>query len=187
MGDKEKVQLPSKRRKISLSLPKDRFNFCVDDEELKEAMKTYTGKNTAINNKWALKNFMDWFNARRESLSFEEKRQALEVLLTDDPSELCDTLILYVKQTRKADGSEYTPKTLYLLLASLQWQIRLNKGRASAINMFSDPRLERFHNVCDHEFHRLHQKGIGAEAQGAVCSLMIVDGFNNQTYAGLHV
>ena len=89
MGDKEKVQLPSKRRKISLSLPKDRFNFSVDDEELKEAMKTYSRKNTAINNKWALKK--DWFNARRESLSVEEKRQALEVLLTDDPSELCDT------------------------------------------------------------------------------------------------
>ena len=110
MGDEENVEPPSKRRKISLSLPKDRFNFSVDDEELKEAMKTYSRKNTAINNKWALKK--DWFNARRESLSVEEKRQALEVLLTDDPSELCNTLISYVKQTRKADGSEYTPKTL---------------------------------------------------------------------------
>ena len=128
-------------------------------------MKTYSGKNMAINNKWTLKNFEDWFNARRESLSVEEKRQALEVLLTDDSSELCDTLILYVKQTRKADGSEYTPKTLYLLLAGLQRQICLNKGRASAINVFTDPQLERFQNVCDHEFHRLHQKGIGTEAK----------------------
>ena len=81
MGDEENVEPPSKRRKISLSLPKDRFNFSVDDEELKEAMKTYSRKNTAINNKWALKNFEDWFNARRESLSVEEKRQALELLL----------------------------------------------------------------------------------------------------------
>ena len=112
MEDKENEEPPSKRRKISLSLPKDRFNFSVDDEELKEAMKTYSAKHMTINNKWALKNFKDWFNARRETLSVEEKRQALEVLLTDDPSELCDTLILYVKQTRKADGSEYTPKIL---------------------------------------------------------------------------
>ena len=37
MGDEENVEPPSKRRKISLSLPKDRFNFSVDDEELKEA------------------------------------------------------------------------------------------------------------------------------------------------------
>ena len=44
MGDEENVEPPSKRRKISLSLPKDRFNFSVDDEELKEAMKTYSGK-----------------------------------------------------------------------------------------------------------------------------------------------
>ena len=28
-----------KLTKLSLSIPKDQFNFCVDDEELKEAMK----------------------------------------------------------------------------------------------------------------------------------------------------
>ena len=44
MGDEENVEPLSKRRKISLSLPKDCFNFFVDDEELKEAMKTYSGK-----------------------------------------------------------------------------------------------------------------------------------------------
>ena len=83
--------------------------------------------------------------------------------MTDDISELCEILSFYVKQARKTDGSEYTPKTLYLLLAGLQRQIRLNKGRASAINIFTDSRLESFCNVCEHEFRRLHQKGIGTE------------------------
>ena len=43
--------------------------------------------------------------------------------------------------------------------------MHLQKGRASTINIFSDPRLEAFHNVCDHEIRRLNQKGIGAEAK----------------------
>uniref|UniRef100_A0A1X7TUJ9 ZMYM2-like/QRICH1 C-terminal domain-containing protein n=1 Tax=Amphimedon queenslandica TaxID=400682 RepID=A0A1X7TUJ9_AMPQE len=43
--------------------------------------------------------------------------------------------------------------------------MHLQKGRASAITIFNDPRLEAFHNVCDHEFHRLHQKDIGAETR----------------------
>ena len=143
MEEKDNVEQPSKLRKISLSLPKDHFNFSVNNDELKEAMKTYSVKNIAINNKWTRKNFEDRFNERRKSLSVEERGQPLEVLLTDDHSEACDTLSLYVKQTRKANGSECTLKTLCLLLDGLQWQIHRNKGRASAISMFSDPRLKR--------------------------------------------
>ena len=97
MEEKENVEPTSKCRKVSLSLPKDCFNFSVDNDELKEAMKTYSVKNMSINNKWVLKNFQDWFNERKKSLSFEERRQPLEVLLSDDPSELCDTLSLYVE------------------------------------------------------------------------------------------
>ena len=74
-------------------------------------------------------------------------------------------MCVYIKETRKTDGTPYSLKTLYLLLAGLQRQIRLNKGRASSINIFSDPRLEKFHNVCDHEFRRLHQSGIGTETK----------------------
>ena len=44
-----------KRRKLLLSLPKDWFNFSVDKEELKEAMKGYCCKNMAQCNKWTIK------------------------------------------------------------------------------------------------------------------------------------
>ena len=65
-----------KRAKLSLSLPKDRFSFSVDDKDLEDAMKKYSAKNTALNNKWALKNFEDWFKAKRNTT--EKPKTAIE-------------------------------------------------------------------------------------------------------------
>ena len=50
-------------------------------------------------------------------------------------------------------------------MAGLQREIRSQKGRGSAFNLFSDTRFEPFRNVCDHEFRRLHKEGIGTEAK----------------------
>ena len=50
MEDKDSIKPPSTCRKVSLSLPKDHLNFSVNNDELKEAMKTYPVKNMAINN-----------------------------------------------------------------------------------------------------------------------------------------
>ena len=50
MADEDKENLPEsvepkkKRAKLSLSLPKDRFSFSVDDSDLEEAMKKYSVK-----------------------------------------------------------------------------------------------------------------------------------------------
>ena len=40
-----------------------------------------------MNNKWALKNFEEWFKAKRSTTE-----EPLNVLLTDDPAVLCETL-----------------------------------------------------------------------------------------------
>ena len=74
MEEEENAGAPSKSGKVSLSLPKDHFNYSVDNDELNKALKTYSVKNMAINNKWALKNFEHWFNERRKLLSVEERR-----------------------------------------------------------------------------------------------------------------
>ena len=89
------------------NLPTPKLTFSVDDSDLEEAMKKYSVKNTTLNNKWALK------NSEKRSTTEEP----LNVLLTDDPAVLCDTLCVYIKETRKTDGTPYSPKTLYLLLA----------------------------------------------------------------------
>lgn len=93
---KANVEPPLKCRKVSLSLPKDCFDFSVDAWLTKRSYETYSVKNMAINNKWALKNFEDWFNGRSRALSIEPSKKPLEVLLTDDPSELCHIFSMYV-------------------------------------------------------------------------------------------
>ena len=52
MEDKENLpqsaEPEAKRAKLSLSLPKDRFSFSVDDRDLEEAMKKYSVKTASV-------------------------------------------------------------------------------------------------------------------------------------------
>ena len=61
-----------KRRKLSLLLLKDWLNFSVEDEELKEAMKGYCCKNMIQSNKWAIKNFLQWFMEGNRSIGLQD-------------------------------------------------------------------------------------------------------------------
>ncbi len=72
--------------------------------------------------------FSDWVNVQRDTLLAEKKRSPEQVLLSDDGSKLCEWLGTLVKQTRKADGREYTPNNLYLPLAGLQHECVKRKG-----------------------------------------------------------
>ena len=112
-----------------------------------------------------MNNFSQWFCERKEKLALQDSHQPLDVLLTDDADELRQLLSFFVMETRKEDGSEYTPKSLYLIVAGLQRVIRLEKGRSFSFNIFSDTCFESFHNVCDHKFRKLHEQGIGAKSQ----------------------
>lgn len=89
----ESVEQEPKCARLSLSLPKNRFSFTVEDKDLEEAMKKYSVKNTTVSNKWALKNFEEWFKAKRSTTE-----ELLNVLLTDDSAVLCETLCVYVKR-----------------------------------------------------------------------------------------
>ena len=59
---------------------------------------------------------------------------------------------MYVKETRKENGGEYIPKSLYMLIAGLQREIRLRKQSDRVFNVFPNAQFEGFQNVCDHEF-----------------------------------
>ena len=160
--------LPAKKKKLSLAKskneqpPNDRFNMTIDDESLREATKAFCPKNTMSNNKWAVKNFAEWIEARRKKLG-EPQKPYREILFTDNAKELSHWLSAFVKETRKEDGGEYTPKTLYMLIAGLQREMRLHKQSDQVFNVLSDEQFEGFRNVCDHEFRRLHQKGVGTD------------------------
>ena len=87
-GEIQSEMLPAKKKKVSLAKskneqpPNDRFNMTID-ESLREATKAFCPINTMSNNKWAVKNFAEWIDARRKKLS-EPQKSYSEILFTDN-------------------------------------------------------------------------------------------------------
>lgn len=136
----------------------DRFLFDVTIEEIESFMEGECPKNTTKSNVWAVRNFEAWRDARNKR--FPEDLCADK--LFDDEKVACQWLCRYVSETRKSDGTEYTPRSLYLLLAGLQRHLRILYPDKE-INLFSNPAFKPLRNTCDSIFKRLHSKGIGAE------------------------
>ena len=67
-------------------------------------------------------------------------------------------------EARKADGKEYTPRSLYLLLCALQRYIREVRPSEDT-NLFQQPVFRPLKNVCVAVFKRLHNKGIGTDTK----------------------
>ena len=76
----------------------------------------------------------------------------------------CKWLCKFVAEVRKSDASEYTPRSIYLLLAGLPRSIRSHQKEE--INVFSDHEF-KLKKVCDAVFKRLHSKGIGSTMKSA--------------------
>ena len=93
--------------------------------------------------KWAMKNFELWCIAR--NAKFVDP-QCLECWFKDKGN-LCGLLCRFVTVTRKADGGKYTSRSLYLLLAGLQWKICQANPKES-INIFTDVGFKELQNVC---------------------------------------
>ena len=71
--------------------------------------------NTAMNNEWVYNNFESWRTARNKL--FPKMQCPYDVFSSGEVA--CEWLCKNITETRKVDGSEYTPRSLYLLLASI--------------------------------------------------------------------
>ena len=126
-GEEKENALPSRKpfKKLKLSKKEssgERWHFISDDEE-EDLGKKFVPKNTAASTKWVLANFNRWRQSRNKRFSGNPEKQVPGNFLegTDDPATLCKWLTLYIAETRKQDGSKYSPKTLYSLLTGLLW------------------------------------------------------------------
>ena len=157
----------SKRRRLSLSLTRksttstatQRFEFL--DDAKSEAPKKYR-KNT----QWALSTFLSWHDKRNQCFREEpEKQVPLDILGSNDPVAICKWFTFFVAEVRKKDGTEYPPKTLYLLLTGI---LRHMRSRNDVCPNFLDtqaPSFASFHNALDNVLRDLRVRGIGAESQ----------------------
>ena len=95
----------------------DRFSFDVTIEELDAFKEGDCPNNTVKNTEWAVRTFESWRTARNKSHPLDLCPQ--DLFKTKDHQEICDWLCKLVVETRKGDGTEYTPRSLYLLLSAL--------------------------------------------------------------------
>ena len=75
--------------------------------------------NTAKNTDWVYKNFKSWCTTRNQRSP--EQRCPDNVFSSKEVA--CEWLCKYITETRKADSSEYTPHSLYLLCSGIQWYV----------------------------------------------------------------
>jgi len=139
----------------------ERYSFDATLEDITKFKEGENPVNTEKNTEWAVQNFEAWRSARNKK--FEEKCLST-ILSSTDMKELCDWLCKCIAETRKSDGTEYTPRSLYLLLAGLQRHIRkLNPSKE--LSILHDVEFKPLKNVCDSVFKRLHAKGIGTKTK----------------------
>ena len=113
--------------------------------------------NTAENNEWVYNNFESWRTARNKK-RFPKMQCPDDVFSSKEVA--CEWLCKYITETRKTGGSEYTPCSLYLLLAGIQRYVRKLYPKME-FNLFSDHKFKPLKNLCDSLFRKLHSKGIG--------------------------
>lgn len=154
MAEKENVP-PLKKRRLSLSLRKNRFKK-VSEDEVSEAEKGFIPNNTRHCNSWALNNFTSWLGSLEEKVDNPDT-----VLLTDDPKVLCSYLCRFVMETRKENGEKYPPRTLFQLLSGLLRYMRDKKSNAFNIFDEKDANFVPLKKVMDSHFKQLHSEGVG--------------------------
>ena len=146
---------PSVKRKDA------RFDFHITSDDLSKFMEGDTPANTEKSTTWAIRNFEEWRNARNVKYPND---MCPENIFVQNKSKICEWLCKFISETRKSDGEEYTPRSLYLLLTGIQRHVRKLRP-LDAINIFEDVQFKTLKNVCDSIFKRLHHKGIGAETK----------------------
>ena len=127
-------QPKSKKRKLSLSLKKDKENlpeeanrfdkaFEVEDEDYEKMAIAFVPKNTSKNTTWAVVNFNSWCKARNKRY----KKPCPPNLLTQtpyDPKELSFWISRFLVETRRKNGDKYPPTSLYQILCGINRYIK---------------------------------------------------------------
>jgi len=121
---KRRTGRKSKPLKLSLKnqcflQPCSCFNVTADEKQIEKSSKGSIPKNTNRSTSWALCTFQDWLIQRNRQAPNGE---TFPSDLFEKPyplSVLNDCLQRFVLEAKRADGTEYSPKTLYQLLCGL--------------------------------------------------------------------
>ena len=122
----QSLELPPAKRRRSLRVrahveSSDRSYNDSDVETQFHSSSTNSEKCT----KWAMSNFSEWQKRRKARFPREKEQQVPTALLkSSDPKLINKWLALYAAETRRLDSGEFSPKTLYYLLAGVLRHMR---------------------------------------------------------------
>ncbi|XP_061176185.1 uncharacterized protein LOC133185143 [Saccostrea echinata] len=135
-----------------------RFRTPVTDEELNKLVPDQENANTKSNTKWAMNEFEEWRENRDENIP------ELHVM---DSKEMGYWLERFVVEMRKKDGTEYPPKSIYLILCGLLRHLR-DKGIYDK-NFLNEKNTEfaGFRKIADAQMRNLIDKGLGCDIKCA--------------------
>ena len=158
---------PEKRRRLSLSLKKNkgRFGAPVDEEQVMEASKGVVPENTKRRNQWALRNFSQWMENRNRLAPNDVIPQ--DILHCQDPTLLNKWLCRYVLETRQENGNPYPPKSLYGLLCGIHSITMENKVPFNFLDK-TNISFKDLHKTLDSVCSQLHSSGIGADVKSSM-------------------
>lgn len=135
-----------------------RFGPVVNDDELRNLVEGQENQNSKYNTKWALNVFEKWHEQREGGV--------LELHLMDATT-MNHWLERFIVEARKKDGSEYPPKSLYLILCGL---LRHLRQRGVYDKNFLDEKetfFIRMRNILDAKMKSLIDQGVGCEIRQA--------------------
>ncbi|XP_011407617.1 PREDICTED: uncharacterized protein LOC105314895, partial [Amphimedon queenslandica] len=152
--EKENVP-PSKKRRVSLSLKKKKFQPSLS-EKIDEIAKHKVPKNTKKMSKWAMKNLEDWFKDYNKRNP--DKKCPDEFLTRHKCSKevICKWLCLFVNETRNKSGKRYPPKTIQCLLAGIMRHMHDQNSEYPNFMSKDDPAFHTFIVTLDNLFKNLH-------------------------------
>lgn len=145
----------------------NRWSF-INESEAQSLSKKCVPKNTAVNTKWALTNFLAWKSSR--NMRFEGKPDELvpeDILQNNSPRVLAKWLAVYAAESRKQDGGRYPPKTIYSLLTGILRYMRSLNPTCPNFLDFSNKEFAVLENSLDNIFRDLRVKGVGSESKSA--------------------
>ena len=156
-----KLPLQLNKQKKKVLSPSSRFNTTVSDAEIDKSSKGYIPKNTSRSTSWAVRVFTQWVEQRNKRMGSTYPLDLLEKAY--DPSIICECLQRFVSEARRANGTNYPPKTIYQILCGLLRHSRENQSDPSNFLDRKDSRFKKLHSTCDVIFRTLHEEGIRVE------------------------
>lgn len=161
--ESEKENTCVKKRRLSMSLKKNRQFRNVSSESLQSMATVTVAKNSARASKWATTNLRAWlddYNARNP-----EQKCPDEILTPECSSEVLNKwLYVYIVEIRSKDGSRYPPRTIYALLCGILREMRA--ANADYPN-FLNKDYAYFHVSLDNLLRSLRKDGFVAASSHA--------------------